>query len=109
VSAPPSVNAGKGGQAFPLKWQLTDQGGEFVSSLDAIASITHQTADCNDIDGTTSAAIPAEAKGHSELKVDRKKEEFKFEWETPKTPGCYMLSLTLDSGQVFTAQFKLKK
>jgi hypothetical protein len=109
VVAPPAVNPSKAGQAVPLKWQLTDQAGEVVSSLDAIASITYQTADCNDIDGATSAAIPAEAKGHSELKFDRKKEEFKFEWETPKAPGCYKLSLTLDPGQVFTAQFKLKK
>ena len=109
VDAPPAVNTGRAGQAFPLKWQLTDQAGEVVSSLDAISSITYQTADCAEPDVATSLPMTATPKGRSGLKFDNKKGEFKFEWESPKTPGCYKLSLALDSGQVFTAQFKLKK
>jgi len=109
VDAPPAVNTGRAGQAFPLKWQLTDQAGEVVSSLDAISSITYQTADCAHPDVATSLPMTATPKGRSGLRYDNKKGEFKFEWESPKTPGCYTLSLALDSGQVFTAQFKLKK
>lgn len=109
VEAPPAVNTGKAGQAFPLKWRLTDQAGEVVSSLDAISSITYQTADCDHPDVATSLSIQATAKGPAGLKYDSTKDEFKFNWESPKAPGCYKLSLALDSGQVFTAQFKLKK
>ena len=108
MQAPPAVNTGKAGQAFPLKWRLTDQGGEVVSSLDAISSITYQTADCAHPDVATSLSITATAKGPSGLTYDSTKDEFKFDWESPKAPGCYKLSLALDSGQVFTAQFKLK-
>jgi hypothetical protein len=109
VGNPPAVNAGKAGRAYPLKWQVKDASGAFVSSLLAIQSMTVQTANCASIGGDSAAtATPWAATGGSALRYDTLANQFTYNWASPSTPGCYKLSLTLSSGQVFTALFNLK-
>jgi hypothetical protein len=102
----PGTNGGHAGRAYPLKWQLTDANGGFVSSLSAVASIRYQAVSCSAFAGSA-APVDADATGNSGLHYDAASNTYAYTWATPKTAGCYVVSVTLDSGQVLAADFQL--
>lgn len=101
-----AVNAGHAGRAYPLKWQLTDANGAFISALAAVTSIRYQAVSCSAFQGTA-AAVDADTTGNSGLRYDATAQAYVYTWATPKTPGCYVVSVALDSGQVLQADFQL--
>lgn len=101
-----AVNAGHAGRAYPLKWQLTDTNGAFISALTAVTSIRYQAVSCSAFQGTA-AAVDADTTGNSGLRYDAATQTYVYTWATPKTAGCYVVSVTLDSGQVLQADFQL--
>jgi hypothetical protein len=111
VDNPPTVNkgkAGKAGRAIPLKWQLVDANGQFVSDLSAIESITYLAVACETFPGSADA-LEATAPGASGLSYDAETQTFEFNWQTPKDAGCYELTVALDDGSTHLALFKLTK
>lgn len=108
VSNSPTVNSGKTGRTYPIKWQLADSNGNPVSSLSSVASITSQTVPCSSFVSADTEAITATSTGTSSLRYDSTANQFSYNWQAPAVAGCYTLTLVLDSGQAVTANFSLR-
>ena len=105
VNNPPQVNTGKGGKTYPVKFQVKDSTSAYVTSLSVVKSITATATNCDPTD--TPDALEVTATGGTALRYDATANQFVFNWQTPKRPGCYTLTFTLDNDDVHSADFKL--
>jgi hypothetical protein len=109
VDSPPVVNLGKTGRTYPVKWQLKDADGAFVTSLDAVKSITYSSGQCGAFSQDPTDALETVATGGTVLSYDATSNQYVYNWKTPSQQGCYTLLLKLDSDQAFSAYFYLSK
>jgi hypothetical protein len=107
VNNPNAVNMGKAGRTYPLKWQLTDKNGKFVTALDAVQSVKFKAAQCGSFTSTLTDGLKAENPGKTQLTYDAASQQYHYNWASPSAPGCYTLLLTLNTGQVHQAYFNL--
>jgi hypothetical protein len=108
VNNPDAVNLGKAGRAYPVKWQLKDAAGNFVTSLAAIKSITVRPVQCGMFTSMQADALEAETGGNSGLTYDDINNQYRYNWATPSAE-CYVLQLSFDTGQMQKAYFNLRK
>ena len=104
---PPAVNSANPGSTIPIKWQLKDVNGNFITDLGTVRSVTYQSADCAFTQpfGSTPIALPT---GGTFLRYDTSNNQFVYNWSTPTTSGCYVFTLTLTDGTQHQAYFNFK-
>ena len=108
VSGAPGVNTGKAGKNYAIKWRLTDATGAYVTAVSAVKSMNYQSAPCGSFGGGGGTLLEASVTGGSNLRYDNTENQFIYNWAAPSQPGCYILTLTLNTGQVFTSFFNLQ-
>lgn len=106
----PFSNSTKAGSAIPVKWQLKDQSGAFVSDLSAVKSLQYVPVACDSQDIDFENPIDALAPGGSGLQYDATTNQFVYPWKTLKSQAktCAVFGLTLTDGQQQFARFMLK-
>lgn len=101
------LNTIKGGQTVPLKWNIPNGSGGWISSLDVVRSIKYG-------DFTCAASAPTDdvettATGGTVLRYDTTANQYIYNWQTPKTAGkCYKVTVTLTDNSTHSALFKTK-
>jgi hypothetical protein len=107
----PTINTIQAGRTVPLKWQLVDGGGGYISELKVVTSIGYQQVSCQDYDNTIGNQVEVtETSGISGLHYDSNENQYIYNWKSDKamTGKCYMLTLTLYALDKHRAIFKMK-
>jgi hypothetical protein len=104
----PVVNVARAGRTYPVKWQLKDAVGNFISSLDSFSSLLWAPIAC---DAAPEVLVEEEAAatGATTVRYDATTNQFIFNWQTSSTwRGCYVLQLELNDGSYHYAKFNFK-
>jgi hypothetical protein len=101
----PTLNAGRVNSTIPVKWQLRDQAGSFISDLGVVAAIRVASTPCP----VANAVCDTTPTGATQLRYDAKPNQFVYNWLTPSTPGTYVLSVHFTDGSTYAAYFNLTK
>ena len=105
-SAPSFSGSANYGSAVPIKWQLKNSFGNFISDLTTTTYLQAQKYVTGSCSGGATGAItilytPTQgAKGGSTFRYDTGGNQFIFNWNTGSGtgPGCYELELKLNDG-----------
>jgi hypothetical protein len=98
----PTVNDGKVKSTIPVKWQLRDQAGNFITDLGVVAAIRVASLPCP-------TACDVTPTGATMLRYDTKTNQYVYNWQTPSQVGSYVLSVHFTDGTTYAAYFKLTK
>jgi predicted dienelactone hydrolase len=105
IDNPPTVNTGKAGKTYPVKFQVRDENEALVTHLNAVTSIAHKPVACGSFSGELTHALETTATGGTSLRFED--DQFVYNWNTPTTSGCYVLLVTLADGHLHNANFML--
>jgi hypothetical protein len=103
-----ALNAMKAGSTAPLKWQVPDGSGGYISDLSIVSRTQSGVISCTSSSGTVDD-LEEYATGGTSLRYDSTSNQFIYNWLSPKKPGtCYYVRITLTDGIIHEALFQLK-
>jgi hypothetical protein len=105
-TGPAEVNLVKAGSATPLKWQLRDKSGAFISDFAKYTNISYQEISCSGSTLLSDLGQP-DSSGSSGLKVSGN--QYHYNWKTEKNMKgkCYRLNVKLFDSDVHSADFQM--
>ncbi len=74
---------------MPLKWNVPNGSGGWISSLAIVSSVKQTTVACQS--GVTADEIEAPTSGATSLRYDTTANQYIYNWQSPKTPGRVLL------------------
>jgi len=104
----PVINQAKPGRTIPVKWQLRDAAGNYVSDLGSYVSLLSAPMAC---DAAPSAIVEEQltSPGATVFRYDATSNQFIYNWQSSSGwKGCRLLQLTLSDGTVHYAKFNFK-
>jgi hypothetical protein len=101
------LNGMKAGSTAPLKWQISDGRGGYISDLSVVNKMASAAVNCTS--GATLDDLPLVATGATTLRYDTTANQYIYNWQSPKKAGtCYTVTVGLTDGQTISALFQLK-
>jgi hypothetical protein len=104
VTEPPNLNTGKAGRTYPIKFTLNDASGAPVRDIASVVSVTYRSRGCNG--GPVSDDEAAAASNSRGLRLTT--DGYSYNWRTPRTPGCYQVTVLLADDTRHVAEFRLR-
>jgi hypothetical protein len=111
LSADPTVvNVGNAGRTYPIKYQLTDANGNYITNAVSGTTITAAKVSCTNVSGDPTDSIDyVSSTGGTALRYDSTANQYIYNWATPSTKNsCYRLTVMTPDGQADIALFQLK-
>lgn len=103
------LNIGNAGRTYPIKWQLTDANGNYVTNAVSGTTITVSKVACTAFSSDTGDPIDTTTSGATVLRYDTTSNQYIYNWATPTTKStCYRMTVSLPSGQKMIAAFQMK-
>jgi hypothetical protein len=109
-----TVNVGKAGRTYPIKWQIKDSSNALISDTTAqllVGTMTGGQAkvNCGAIVGEQDV-LEEYNSGSTALRYDALSDQFIYNYKAPTTPGCYTFAIkNADGAHVKQANFNFTK
>ena len=101
------LNIVKNGSTVPLKWQVMNPAGGYITSTSVVSAFVLTQIDCATLANRSAAAFALT--GGTTFRYDTTANQFIQNWQTPKLPGnCYRVDIVFVGGQTLSANFQLK-
>lgn len=108
VDNQPTVNVGRIGRTYPVKFALADSSGATVSDLSAVESVMVHSKKCGAFCKLPKDKLETSVTGQTGLSFNAATGQFVYNWKAAAT-GCYTLTVNLADGQSFSANFRINK
>jgi hypothetical protein len=107
-----SVNTGKFGRTYPIKWQLRDSSGALISDTTAQLLVGMMTGGQKSVSCTSFTLEPEDAleestTGNTALRYDATSDQFIYNYKAPTSGTCYVFAIRNADG-VTTQQVDFK-
>jgi hypothetical protein len=101
----PVWNSVRGGATVPLKFEVFNGATELTDPKVVVQPLGVAAVSC---DGGTADDIEVLASGGTALHYDTSSGQFVYNWQTPKTRGCYKVTISTTDGSSLNAFFQLR-
>jgi hypothetical protein len=107
--SPTVWNMGNAGRTYPIKWQLKDVNGAYITTAVPGTTISVSHVTCPNGSAVTDVIDYAADTGGTSLRYDSTANQYVYNWASPSAKNtCYQMTVTTPDGQVHLALFSLK-